>query len=201
MKITAIKQQVKRADRYSVYVDDEYSFSLSEAALLESKINRGQELTKGQVREYQKLSSEDKLYNQSLRYVAMRPRSEWEIRFYLEKKKDAPPALADTILNKLSNIGLIDDLKLAQAIVSDRRLLCPTSRRKLQADLKKKRIADNLIEQALGTEAEDEQSALREVIVRKRRQTKYQDDQKLMQYLARQGFRYDDIKAALGKDY
>jgi SOS response regulatory protein OraA/RecX len=35
------------------------------------------------------------------------------------------------------------------------------------------------------------------VIERKRRQTKYQDDTKLMQYLARQGFGYDDIKSAL----
>ena len=46
MKITSIKQQVKRADRYSIYVDDKYSFSLSEQELLSIKIKVGQEVTK-----------------------------------------------------------------------------------------------------------------------------------------------------------
>ncbi len=196
MRITAIKQQVKRTDRYSVFVDDKYAFSLSETALLESKLASGDELSAGQVKEYKKLSEDDKLYNQTLRYIALRPRSKWEIEFYLQRKKAAPP-LTEAILNKLSVIGLVDDEKFAKAFVNDRRLLKPASRRKLIAELRKKRIANEIIEQAVGSEADDEQTALLEVISRKRRQTKYQDDQKLMQYLARQGFSYGDIKEAL----
>lgn len=197
MKITSIKQQAKRTDRYSIFVEGKYAFSLSETALLESKLASGQELSKEQVREYKKLSADDKLYNQTLRYVAMRPRSRWEIEFYLEYKKKASPALTEEILNKLSKIGLIDDEKLAKALVNDRRLLRPTSRRKMMAELRKKRISDEVIEQALGNDKSDEQAALREVIESKRRQSKYQDDLKLMQYLARQGFNFDDIKSAL----
>lgn len=200
MKITSIKQQVKRTDRYSIFVEGKYSFSLSENALLSSKLASGQELSKEEVREFKKISNEDKLYHQTLRYVAMRPRSRWEVEFYLDRKKGASPALIETILNKLSNIGLIDDVKIAKAFVADRRLLRPTSRRKMFAELKKKRVADEIIEQALGSEADDEQTALQEMIERKRRQTKYQDDLKLMQYLARQGFGYDDIKHALKKE-
>ena len=108
MKITSIKQQIKRVDRYSIFVDDKYSFSLSESALLDSQLVRGQELTAKQVAEYKQLSNDDKLYNQALRYVAMRPRSRWEAGFYLERKQ-APPALSENILNKLSNIGMLDD--------------------------------------------------------------------------------------------
>jgi regulatory protein len=197
MKITSIKQQTKRADRYSIFVEGKYEFSLSEVALLDSKLASGQELTKQQVSDYKKLSADDKLYNQTLRYVAMRPRSRWEIEFYLEYKKHASPPLAEDILNKLTNIGLIDDDKLARSMVNDRRLLRPTSRRKMMAELRKKRISDDIIEQAIGTERENEQAALRSVIESKRRQTKYLDDMKLMQYLARQGFNYDDIKNAL----
>ncbi len=197
MKITSIKQQAKRTDRYSIFIEGKYVFSLSESALLESKLASGQELTKEQVNDYKKISADDKLYNQTLRYVAMRPRSRWEIEFYLEYRKKASPALANEILNKLSDIGLIDDEKLAKAIVNDRRLLRPASRRKMISELRKKRIADDIIEQALGNDSAQEQSALQAVIASKRRQTKYQDDQKLMQYLARQGFSYDDIKNAL----
>jgi regulatory protein len=196
MKITSIKQQVKRADRYSIFVEGKYAFSLSESALLESKLARGQELSREQLGEFKKLSADDKLYNQTLRYVAMRPRTRWEVEFYLERKQ-ASPALIDNILNKLSNIGLIDDRKFAQAYVNDRKLLRPASRRKIIAELRKKRVADEVIQQVTSAEEVDDRTALRAVIERKRRQTKYQDDTKLMQYLARQGFGYDDIKSTL----
>ncbi|PIZ61950.1 hypothetical protein COY17_03290, partial [Candidatus Saccharibacteria bacterium CG_4_10_14_0_2_um_filter_52_9] len=83
MKITSIKQQLKRTNRYSVFVEGKYEFSLSETALLESKLASGQELAKQEVGEYKKLSSEDKLYNKALRWVAMRPRTKWEVSFYL----------------------------------------------------------------------------------------------------------------------
>ena len=198
MKISGIKQQIKRTDRYSVFVDGKYSFSLSETALLESKLASGQELTSSQVRQFKKLSGDDKLYNQTLRYVAMRLRSRWEIEQYLGRKQ-ASPALTEQILNKLSDIGMIDDAKFAEAFVNNRRLLRPAPRRKIIAELHAKRVARELIEQAVGSEASDEQAALQAVIERKRRQTRYQDDLKLMQYLARQGFSYGDIKAALNR--
>jgi SOS response regulatory protein OraA/RecX len=53
------------------------------------------------------------------------------------------------------------------------------------------------IEEAVGSQSEDEQSAIKTIIEQKRRQARYQDDLKLMQYLARQGFNYGDIKDAL----
>ena len=200
MKITAIKQQTKKKDRFSVFVDGKYEFSLGEAALLESNITSGMELSGEQLRELKKLSDDDKVYQQTLRYIALRPRSRWEIEFYLEKRKKASPALTESILNKLSNINMIDDAKLAMAYVNDRRILRPTSRRKMILELRKKHVSADIIEQALGNEAEDELAALLAMIEKKRRQTKYQDDEKLMQYLSRQGFNYGDIKDALQKE-
>jgi regulatory protein len=196
MNITSIKQQAKRTDRYSIFVEGKYAFSLSESALLESKLASGQELAKEQVTEYKKISADDRLYIQALRYVAMRPKSKWEVEEYL-KRKNASPTLIEIILNKLSIIGLIDDKKLAQAFVNDRRLLRPASRRKMVMELRKKRISDDIIREVTGDKDKDERTALSSVIERKRRQAKYQDDQKLMQYLARQGFNYNDIKTAL----
>jgi regulatory protein len=200
MKITKITQQQKRADRYSIFVEGKYSFSLSEAALLDSKLVSGQELTPGQVKEFKQVSADDKLYNQALRYVAMRPRTKWEIEVYLSRKNASPTPL-NQILNKLSTIGLIDDEKFAGAFVNDRRLLRPTSRRKLVLELRKKHVSNEIIEKVMSEyDTEEEQTALLDTISRKRRQTKYQDDLKLMQYLARQGYSYGDIKAALDKN-
>lgn len=197
MKITKIVQQQKQHNRYSVFVEGKYSFSLSETALLESKISSGQALTPEQVAEYKQLSADDKLYNRALNYVALRPRSVWEVEFYL-KRKDAPPPLIEQITNKLQMLGLLDDRKFAESFVHDRRLLRSASKRKIQLELRKKHIASDVIEQVLVEDETDEPDMLKQLIIRKRQQSKYKDDNlRLMQYLARQGFGYGDIKQAL----
>jgi regulatory protein len=200
MKITKIVQQAKQRDRYSIFVDDKYSFSLSENALLSSKLASGQELTTQQVDDYKKLSADDKLFNRALRYVAMRPRTVWEMRTYLERKGSPAPQI-EQITNKLIELDLLNDEKYALAFVRDRALLRPTSVRKMIAELKKRRVPEEVIQLTIQDESTDEKTALHAVIVKAKRQAKYRnDEQKLMQYLARQGFNYGDIKAALGRD-
>lgn len=199
MKVTAIKQQVKQQGRYSIFVDEKYSFSLSDTALLDSKLVIGQELTEVQVREYKKLSADDKLYGMALRYAALRPRSTWEMEQYLKRKK-IDPLLSTQILSKLTNLQLLDDGAFARAWINHRRLLKPVSRRRLIQELRAKRVPDEVAEAALHEDDTDELATLRELVERKRKLTKYQDKLKLMQYLARQGFNYDDIKSALADD-
>lgn len=135
----------------------------------------------------------------SLDYLARRPRSEWEVRDYLKRKEYEPPII-DSILNKLSNKGYISDLKFAESWVASRRALKPTSLRKLRIELMQKHVSKDVIEQTLAEDEGEEQSALRQIIEKKRTQTRYQDKDRLIQYLARQGFRYDDIKRVLEND-
>lgn len=196
MKITAIQQQVKRPERYSIFVDGKYSFSFGESALLEQGLRIGQELSEQEVHELKKRSSDDKIYNAAIRYIAMRQRSEWEITSYLERK-GAEPALQTQILNKLSDYGYVDDEKFAAAWVENRRLLRPISKRKLQQELKVKRVSNEVIEKVLQGDETDELAVLKALIIKK--QPRYPDRLNLMQYLARQGFQYDDIKTAISE--
>lgn len=198
MKITSIKQQERLKGRYSIYVDDKYSFSLSADALLAEKLANGQEIDAQQLKAYKKLSADDKAYNLTLAYVARRLRSHWELTDYF-RRKGYDEALSAEILNKLESLGLIDDLRFARAWVNDRRLLKAVSKRRLIQELRQKRIADDVIQRVIGEDETDERETLRELIERKRKQTKYHDNLKLMQYLARQGFNYDDIKSMLQK--
>ncbi len=78
-----------------------------------------------------------------------------------------------------------------------RRLLKPMSRRKLLQELRAKRVPDDVAERALDEDVGDERQVLTDLVARKRKQSRYQDDQKLMQYLAGQGFNYGDIKDVL----
>lgn len=194
VKITNIKQQVKRPDRYSIYVDGKFAFGLSEAALLESRLVGGQEIDAAQLAALKKDAAADKAYGNALRYVAMRPRSTWEVQTYLRRKEVDEP-LADQIIERLRRVDLIDDLSFARAWVANRRLLKATSKRKLRQELMQKHVPEQAIETVLREDETDEHDVLRQLIERKRR--RYPDDTKLMQYLARQGFGYDEIKRAL----
>lgn len=194
MKITNIKQQVKRNDRYSVYVDGTYAFSLSEGALLEQGLASGRELSTAELEQLKEASGNDKAYGNALRYAAMRPRSEWEMYTYLQRKKVDEP-VANTIVSRLQNIGLLDDLAFARAWVANRHLLKSTSKRRLYVELKQKHVSAAIIDTVLAEDTTDERQILRDLIAKK--QHRYPDKQKFMQYLVRQGFGYDDIKAVI----
>lgn len=198
MKITAIKQQVKRADRYSIYVDGKYSFSLGENELLRLGLHSGQEITEQELAAYRDESDYGKLFDKTLNLLSFRLRSEWELRDYLKRKK-AEPEIIEKILNKLSINGYVDDEQFARRWVENRRLLKTTSRRRIAQELKQKRISNDIIDKVLAEDKEetDEREVLRELVDKKKH--RYPDQTKLMQYLARQGYSYEDIKAVLNE--
>jgi len=199
MKITAIKQQIKRSDRYSIYVDEKYLFSFSENELISSGLKVGQELTEQELLALKDQAVLDKAYDRTLNLISHRPRSEWELRDYMKHKDYDEVVIAQTI-ERLNERGYVNDLDFASRWVASRRLLKNTSKRRLSQELRQKRIADDVISQVLEADEADERQVLRELIERKRKQTKYQDNLKLMQYLSRQGFSYDDIKITLSND-
>lgn len=196
MKITAIKQQVKRQDRYSVYGDEKYLFSFSESELLASGIRVGQEMDKDRLEELRFKAVLDKAYDRSLSLISRRMRSEWELRDYLQRK-EYDQSIQDAIIDRLINRGFVNDEQFAKRWIENRRLLKGTSKRRLALELRQKRIPDHTIKAAIENDDTDELSVLRELVEKKRKQTRYQDKTKLMQYLARQGFSYDLIKQAL----
>lgn len=197
MKITAIKQQAKRTDRYSIFVDDVYSFSLSESGLIASGLASGRELTPAELKQLKKDAGLDKAYYNSLRYAAMRPRSEWEMQMYL-KRKEADKATADEVVRRLRDLNMLSDLDFARSWIATRRLLKSTSKRRLRMELMQKHVPDEIIQQALGEDETDERQALRDLVAKKQR--RYPDKQKFMRYLAGQGFSYDDIKSVLSEE-
>ncbi|MDZ7786470.1 MAG: RecX family transcriptional regulator [Candidatus Saccharibacteria bacterium] len=197
MKVTAITQQAKNKNRYSVFVDEKYSFSLSMDGLLEAKLKTGDELSEAEVRQFKKQSEDGKLYDRLIGLLAKRPRSRWELEEYLKRKKVEPETQAQ-LLGKLEDKKLIDDQDFARRWVENRRLLKPMSRRKLRQELMQKRIDHDIIERVLEEDESSERGVLRELIEKKRHISKYKNDrQKFMQYLARQGFNYGDIKDVL----
>lgn len=199
MKITDIKKQVKRSDRYSIFIDGKYDFSLSESELLNLALRVRQEISKEDYKKLKDTASEDKAYDRTLNLIMRRPRSVWEIQTYLKQKK-YEPEMIEKIIRRLQENNYLDDASFARSWIQNRRLLKSTSRRKLQLELRQKRVADEIVDQVLAEDAgHDELQMLKEIIEKKRAQSRYADEQKLIAYLARQGFNYGDIKQALEK--
>lgn len=199
MKITKIEAQVKTRGRYSVFVDGKFAFGMSELGLIESGLKAGQEYSKEELEKLKDEANTDKIYNMALGLIARRPRSKWEIENYL-RRKEMDLVSSQAIITKMESKGFIDDFDFSKRWVENRRLLKPTSKRKLELELRAKRVKGDVIKRVLDEDEVDEFNVLLQEVEKKRRQTRYRDNDKLMQYLARQGYSYEDIKRALAGD-
>ncbi len=194
MKISNIKRQVKRQDRYAVYIDDKYVFSLGESELLNSGLNIGQELSSEDLKRFNQLAVMDKALDRTMRFMSIRSRSIWEVQTYL-KRKGYGENTSNEIIKKLTKLGFIDDESFTKAWVENRRLLKPVSKRRLIMELRQKRVDNSIIDKALEEDEVTDESTLRQLI--EKRRGRYKNEIKLMQYLVRQGYNYQDVKSAL----
>ncbi len=198
MKITAIKAAIKTAGRYNIFVDEKYAFSLDESQVLSTGIRVGREYTENELESLKDESTFGKAYARALEYIMRRPRSIKELRDYAWRKQWEKP-MAERVINKLIDKGYLDDAKFAEAWVRHRALGKPMSERKLRLELKQKGVSDDIANDALQTDEDfDELAALRQLVLKKRQ--RYDDEQKLIAYLARQGFGFDDIKTVLSEE-
>ncbi len=105
--------------------------------------------------------------------------------------------VAERVFDRLVEKCYIDDEKFARWWVENRNQTKGTSLRKLSSELAAKGIDRSIIEATLAESDRSDDSELAKIIAKKRH--KYPDEQKLMHYLARQGFGYDDITSALSR--
>lgn len=212
MKITSVSAQVRNPDRVNISIDGVYRLSLTVMQVVDLGIKVGVEVGDELLEKLEQESSFGKLYQRTLEYCLMRPHSAREVRDYLYRKtkttkyrqkqtgeikerQGASQSVADRVFGRLVEKGYIDDEKFAAYWIEHRNQTKGTSRRKLHAELSAKGVENRIIDSALLLSERTDEEELVKVIAKK--QSKYPDQQKFMQYLARQGFRYDDIKTAL----
>lgn len=212
MKVTGISAQQKDPNRLNILVDGKFRFSLDISQVTDLGIRVGKEFTEEELDEFEVESQFGKLYGRALEYCIMRPHSAREVRDYLYRKthgtrvrnrrtgeiKERPGVsveLTTRVFERLLDKGYIDDAKFTRWWVENRNQRKGTSRRKLQSELTAKGVTSSVIEEALAVTERNDSDELAKIVSKKR--TKYPDNQKFMQYLARQGFSYDDIKSAI----
>ncbi|MBI2404677.1 regulatory protein RecX [Candidatus Gottesmanbacteria bacterium] len=93
----------------------------------------------------------EKLLNSSFRFVSYRPRSEKEIHNFLQKKlktwKTAGQHTLKKVMERLGELGYIDDGKFAVWWVSQRASFRPKGKRLLGLELRQKGVLQAVIEE------------------------------------------------------
>lgn len=194
--ITALKAQKRNKERVNVYIDGRYAFSLS--AIEAVRLRRGQTLPEEEIERLLERDAFQRAYDRALRFLSYRPRSQAEVRRYLQDKKVSPDIAAE-VLQRLTAAGLLGDLAFARYWVENRENFNPRGLRMLRYELRCKGLSEETIAQAL-EEVDEEESAY--AVARKRARRLIHLDystfrRKLGAYLARRGFPHDVSSAAL----
>jgi regulatory protein len=197
-KITKIQPAVKTPGRYNIFVNEKFAFSLDEVQLLKLGLKKGQEFAPEKLDELKNESDFGKNYIRTVDLVSRRLRSEKEIRDYAFRKQWSKENLEKVIV-RLYERGYLNDERFAESFVRSKVNLKNYSRRKLDLELMKKGIEKSIREKVLAeSEDIDELATLKKLITKKKNH--YENEQKLIAHLARQGFSFDTIKTALTEE-
>lgn len=211
-RVSDIREAVRDKNRVNIYIDDKFFCSLDIAQVVDLRIKIGRELSDDELEELKRASDFSKFYNRALEYALMRPHSSKEVRDYLKRKtldrkvrvknqktgeykivlkQGYDQSLVEPVYQRLEERGYIDDRRFAETWVENRNITKGSSLKKLRQELSQKGIPQCIIEEVLAETDRDDVAELRKIIARKAK--KYPDEQKLIQYLMRQGFNYSDI--------
>lgn len=149
-----------------------------------------------------------KAQNQKIREIDFTENNTYEYRGV--QKSNLPtkpsdritPEIIELVVSRLESQNYINDRDFARYFIENRHQNKGISTKRLIQELKNKGISSEIIEQALidgdsGSLIRDEEEEIEKMIKKQLRKTS--DRQKIIAYLARQGFSYDLIKTKLGQ--
>lgn len=129
-------------------------------------------------------------YNNENEYGAMRSN-----RYPAKPSSPISDQDIENVIDRLINRGYLDDANFARYFIENRNISKGISEKRLRLELKKKGIDDYIIDQALATSPRDQSTEIQKIITKKQRRN--YDDQKLIQYLLRQGFDYELVRSSV----
>lgn len=189
-RITALTAQKRNQQRVNVYLDGEFAFGLSR--IVAAWLQVGQVIGDDKIELLKAEDEREVAFQQAVRYLSYRPRSEAEVRQHLESQDLSEQAIQDAV-ERLARNGLLDDSRFASTWVENRSEFRPRGRRALAFELRRMGVSPQVIESSLEGIDENElayQAGLKQV--RKYQRLDWQNfRQKMIAFLARRGFSYE----------
>lgn len=200
--ITALRAQANDPQRVNVFIDGSFALGVSLNTISTEKLFVGKVLSDQDRARLEQTEGGDKAIQAALRLLEARPRSSSEIRDRLRRKEFAPEQI-DRAIERLEQLGMIDDAAFAQSWVDNRQQLKPRGIGALRDELRRKGIDRTIVDDVLSnpelSEGEDE----RAMAVARAAAHKYRAgdraifSRKLGSYLQRRGFGFDVIRPVI----
>lgn len=195
-KVTALTIQKRNKERVNIFLDDEYAFSLS--ILLASRLRKGQVLSDANIAELRGEDEYERAKESALNFLTYRPRSGQEIERKLKEKQYSPIAIERTI-DRLTELGYIDDRTFAKYWLDQRNHFKPRSRFALMQELSFKGVDREIVDEVLSDvdELDAAKRAAQKKLSRFRTLPKDEFRKKLAGFLQRRGFGYEIVNEVI----
>lgn len=199
--ITKITQGKKNPERYNIFLEEKFAFSVDETVLVRYQLTKGKELDQWTIEEINFEDEVRKAFNKSLDFLSFRMRSENEVRQKL-KDKEYGEAVIDEAIKKLYTLNFLDDRAFSEALMRTQMKSAKKGPKAIQQDMQKKGIDKQVQKDVLASYSDEEQLELAKGIAEKiadKEQTKTprQIEQKISDTLMRKGYSYALIKLAV----
>ena len=195
MKVTDVVVQKNNSQRVSVFVDNEYAFSLDGADALLMKIKPGRELTKEDIERCNYECNFTKARDKALEILSGKSVSKRELSDKLSQKGYDEPIISDAI-SELESLGYINDEDYASLFL-EHCISKMWGKKKIRYEMKQKGIPEAIIEEKLSEFDEDDNlEEIKEIIISKYRNDDLSDMKtkaKITRYLASRGFDFSLI--------
>src|SRR5688572_4474023 len=197
--VTQITEHPHKPGRYIIDVDGrEYAIVTAEA-IAETKTRVGVVVDDTRAARLREAADDAAMYDRALNLLAFRARSARELHRRLTQKGESRDR-ADRVIQRLRDVGLINDADFARQLTRSK-VSAGASRRRVHQELFKRGVARDVADEAVEQVFEDEamsDAASIERVARKKWQTLATLDgatrrRRLYAFLARRGFDSDDV--------
>ena len=193
-KITALRVGKGRAKRVNIFLDGKFAFSLEADVVAKEKLKVEQVLSAEQIEALTSSDQFQRCLKAAIHCLGYRSRSEAELRTRLSQR-GFDGEYTEAVIRKLKEQGWVDDKAFAEFWKDNRESFSPRSQWLTRLELRRKGIANDIIEQVVDT-IDNGDSAYRAALSKARSlpQSDYQSfRRRLGEYLRRRGFSYEVI--------
>jgi regulatory protein len=199
MMITSVKRNKKNKDRLSVFVDDEFAFSISEDDYLSLNLYEKSEIAEETIEYIKNTVNFNEAKARAVRYLSLQIRTEKEVRDKLESEGYNRECIS-RVIDELKAIGYINNELYAQKYVYDRSKLSPMSKRMMKLKLMSKGIPEETADEVLADWKAEDTDVARNLVRKKFGKYDLKDEKiikKAYRFLAHRGFNRDTIREVL----
>ena len=196
MMITSVKRNKKNKDRLSVFVDDEFAFSISEDDYLSLNLYEKSEIAEETIEYIKNTVNFNEAKARAVRYLSLQIRTEKEVRDKLESEA----ITRMHIVSRAQSNRYINNELYAQKYVYDRSKLSPMSKRMMKLKLMSKGIPEETADEVLADWKAEDTDVARNLVRKKFGKYDLKDEKiikKAYRFLAHRGFNRDTIREVL----